>query len=164
MCLLRAASIGLNVSPPHTSGSRRRARRRKSPPRGFRQWRDRRSLSACPNNRRTLVTRDMMLAHHRRQPPFEPAKQIAEPAVAIALPMSLPIFLPEDHHRHAGALQFAREVRPVRLDPPPLARVSVPRRAPIPLIATAAWTSLWVSTPMMILTKLVLLMSKALRK
>src|SRR5450631_2427049 len=35
-----------------------------------------------------LVTRDMMLARHRREPPFEPAKQIAEPAVAIALPMA----------------------------------------------------------------------------
>ena len=74
----------------------------------------------------------MMLAHHRRQPPFEPAKQIAEPAVAIALPMGLPIFLPEDHHRHAGALQLACEVRPVRLDPPPLSsRYFSPAKQPL---------------------------------
>lgn len=55
------------------------------------------------------------------EPPFEPAQQIAEAAVAIAFRMDLPVFRPEDHHRDAQALQFARQIRPVRLDPPPLA-------------------------------------------
>jgi hypothetical protein len=68
-----------------------------------------------------LFPSDVVLAHHRRQPPFEPAKQIAEAAVAVSLGMDFPIFLPEDHHCDAGALEFARQIRPVRLDPQPLA-------------------------------------------
>ena len=64
----------------------------------------------------------MMLAHHRRQPPLEPAQQVAVPAVAVALGMGLPIFLPEDRHRDAGALQFARQGSPVRLRASALAR------------------------------------------
>jgi hypothetical protein len=62
-----------------------------------------------------------MLAHHRRQSPLEPAKQIAEAAVAVALGMDLSVFLPEDRHRHARTLQLARQGRPVRFGPPPLA-------------------------------------------
>jgi hypothetical protein len=31
------------------------------------------------------------------------------------------VFLPEDGHRDARTLQLARQRRPVRLDPPPLA-------------------------------------------
>ena len=69
-----------------------------------------------------LFSGDMVLAHHWRQPSFEPAKQIAETAVAIALGMDLSVFLPKDHHRHAGSFQLARQGRPVRLDSPPLAR------------------------------------------
>jgi hypothetical protein len=69
-----------------------------------------------------LFSGDMVLAHHRRQPSFEPAKQIAETAVAIALAMDLSVFFPEDHHRHAGSFQLARQFRPLRLDSPPLAR------------------------------------------
>src|SRR5271155_94400 len=68
-----------------------------------------------------LFAGDMMLAHHRAQPSLEPAKQIAEPAVAVTLLVDLPIFLPKDHHRHAGPLQLARQGRPIRLDPTPLA-------------------------------------------
>ena len=68
-----------------------------------------------------LVAGHMVLAHHRRQPPLEPAQQIAEPAVAVALGMDLSVFLPQDHHRHAGPLQLARQGRPVRLDAAPLA-------------------------------------------
>ena len=45
--------LSASRSPRHRSGSRRRARRRKSPPRGFRPWWDRRCRSACPNSRRT---------------------------------------------------------------------------------------------------------------
>jgi len=49
----------------------------------------------------------VVLAHHRAQPTLEAAKQVAEPAVAIAVPVDLPIFLPKDHpHRlirvHSG--------------------------------------------------------------
>src|SRR6202522_4294258 len=65
-----------------------------------------------------LFSGDVVLAHHRAQPSLEPAKQIAEPAVAVALVVDLPIFLPKDHHRHAGPLQLARQGRPIRLDPP----------------------------------------------
>src|SRR5271168_4901784 len=68
-----------------------------------------------------LLSGDMMLAHHRAQPALEPAKQIAEPTVAVTLLVDLPIFLPKDHHRHAGPLQLARQARPIRLDPTPLA-------------------------------------------
>ena len=68
-----------------------------------------------------LLPGDMVLAHHRRQPSLEAAKQIAEPAVAVALGMDLSVFLPEDRHRDARTLQLARQGRPVRLDPPPLA-------------------------------------------
>ena len=68
-----------------------------------------------------LFSGDVVLAHHRAQPSLEPAKQIAEPAVAVALLVDLPIFLPQDHHRHARPLQLARQGRPIRLDPTPLA-------------------------------------------
>ena len=64
----------------------------------------------------------MVLAHHRRQSPLEPAQQIAEPAVAVAVRLDLAVFLPEDHHRHARPLQLARQSRPVRFHPPTLAR------------------------------------------
>ena len=68
-----------------------------------------------------LFPGDMVLAHHRSQPPFEPTKQIAEAAVAVTFRMGLSVFLPEDRHRDARTLQLARQGRPVRLDPPPLA-------------------------------------------
>src|SRR5271165_5145977 len=42
-------------------------------------------------------------------------------AVAVAFRIGLSVFLPEDHHRDAGTLQLARQGRPVRFDPPPLA-------------------------------------------
>ena len=38
---------------------------------------------------------DMVLAHHRRQPPGPPAIQIAEPAVTVSFRMSAPVFLPQ---------------------------------------------------------------------
>ncbi|HXZ17476.1 MAG TPA: hypothetical protein VEH77_16205 [Roseiarcus sp.] len=66
-----------------------------------------------------LLAGDVMLAHHRRQTALEAAQEIAEPAVAVAVGMGLPVFLPQDRHRHAGAFQLARQRRPVRLDPPP---------------------------------------------
>ena len=68
-----------------------------------------------------LLPGDVVLAHHRGQPPFETAKQIAEAAVAVTLRMDLSIFLPEDRHRDARTLELARQGRPVRLGPPPLA-------------------------------------------
>ena len=34
---------------------------------------------------------------------------------------------PKDHHRHAGPLQLARQGRPIRLDPTPLAGLELPR-------------------------------------
>ena len=68
-----------------------------------------------------LLPGDVVLAHHGGQPPFETAKQIAEAAVAVTLRMDLSVFLPEDRHRDARTLQLARQGRPVRLGPPPLA-------------------------------------------
>ena len=65
----------------------------------------------------------MVLAHHRAQPSLEPAKQIAEAAVAVTVLVDLPIFLPQNHHRHARPLQLARQGRPVRFDPSSLARL-----------------------------------------
>jgi hypothetical protein len=41
-----------------------------------------------------LFSGDVMLPHHRRQPSFESAKQVAEPAVAVALLVDRPVFLP----------------------------------------------------------------------
>jgi hypothetical protein len=43
-----------------------------------------------------LVAGDMVLPHHRRQPPLEAAEQIAEAAVAISFRMRRPVFLPQD--------------------------------------------------------------------
>jgi hypothetical protein len=40
-----------------------------------------------------LLSGDVVLPHHRAQPPLEAAQQIAEPAVAVALLVDLPIFL-----------------------------------------------------------------------
>ena len=60
-----------------------------------------------------------MLAHHRRQPPFESTQQITEATVAVGLGLDLLVFLPEDRHRDARTLELARQGRPVRLDPPP---------------------------------------------
>ena len=68
-----------------------------------------------------LFPGDMVLAHHRSQPPFESTKQIAEAAVAVAFRVGLSVFLPEDRHRDARTLQLTRQGRPVRPDPPPLA-------------------------------------------
>ena len=68
-----------------------------------------------------LFSGDMVLAHHRRQPSLEPAQEVAEPAVAVAVGMGLSIFLPQDRHRHARPLQLARQRHPVRLDASPLA-------------------------------------------
>src|SRR5271156_6603168 len=61
-----------------------------------------------------LFAGDVVLAHHRTQPSLKTAKQIAEPAIAVALLIDLPIFLPQNHHRHAGPLQLARQSGSVR--------------------------------------------------
>jgi hypothetical protein len=68
-----------------------------------------------------LFSGDVMLAHHRRQPSFEPAQQITEPTISVAILVDRPIFLPQNHHRHAGPFQLARQRRPVRLGSSPLA-------------------------------------------
>ena len=75
-----------------------------------------------------LLPGDVVLAHHRRQPPFEPAKQIAEPAVAVALGMDLSVFLPEDRSssRQAASARAPRPPSPVR---PAAAGRSQSRRA-----------------------------------
>src|ERR1700724_154404 len=57
----------------------------------------------------------MMLAHHRGNPPFELAEQIAEPAVAVTVRLGLPIFLTQHHQAHARALELARQRSPIRL-------------------------------------------------
>jgi hypothetical protein len=74
------------------------------------------------------VAGDVTLPHHRRQPPLEAAKKIAEPAVAIALGVNIPTFLPQDHQIDPRALHLPRLLRPVRLDPTPLARLEAGAR------------------------------------
>ena len=61
-----------------------------------------------------LVASHMMLAHHRRKPPFELAEQITKPAVAVTARLGLPIFFPQHHQAHAGAFQLARQRCPIR--------------------------------------------------
>ena len=68
-----------------------------------------------------LLPGDVVLAHNGSQPPFEPTQQITEATVAVALGMDLSVFFPEDRHRHPRTLQLARQGRPVRFGPPPLA-------------------------------------------
>jgi hypothetical protein len=68
-----------------------------------------------------LFSGDVMLAHHRRQPSFEPAKQVAEATISVALWVDRPVFLPEDHYRHAGPFQLAPQGCPVRLGSSPSA-------------------------------------------
>jgi hypothetical protein len=75
-----------------------------------------------------LVAGDMMLAHYRRQPPFEAAQQIAESRIPVPVETALPVFLPQDRHRDPGPFQLARQRRPVRLGAPSHAR----RRARAP--------------------------------
>ena len=58
---------------------------------------------------------DMVLAHHRCQPPVPAAMQIAEAAVAVALWMNGAIFLPQQRQRHARPLELTVDRRPVRL-------------------------------------------------
>ena len=66
-----------------------------------------------------FVARDMVLAHGRRQSALELAEQVAEPATAVSTGLALAVFLPQRHQRHAGPHKFARNHRPVRLDPAP---------------------------------------------
>ena len=65
-----------------------------------------------------LVAGGVVLAHHRRQAPLELPEQVAEPRVAVAIRMPVPVFLPQHHQIDAGPLQFARQGRPIRLRPP----------------------------------------------
>ena len=65
-----------------------------------------------------LVAGGVVLAHHRRQAPLELPEQVAEPGVAVAIRVPVPVFLPQHHQIDAGALQFARQSRPIRLGPP----------------------------------------------
>ena len=51
--------------------------------------------------------------------PHKPSRNIT--AVAVTFRVGLSVFLPEDRHRDARTLQLARQGRPVRPDPPPLA-------------------------------------------
>ena len=69
-----------------------------------------------------LVAGRMVLAHHRREAPFELAEQIAEPAVAVPVRVGVPVLLPQHHQIDAGPLQLARKRSPIRLDPPAQAR------------------------------------------
>ncbi len=95
-----------------------------------------------------LVAGDMVLPHRRRQPPLEAAKQIAEPAVAVAAGMDRAIFFPQDQQGDARLLQLDDQLGPVRLRAPPHAlldpgRVEQPasqghRRSARPAAASSA--------------------------
>ncbi len=108
-----------STSALHRGDSRPPSTPTKISARGFRRLTDRRCRSACPNSSRTPFPR----RHDggASQPPFESTKQIAEAAVAVTLGIGVSVFLPEDRHRDAGTLQLARQGRPARRDPPPLA-------------------------------------------
>jgi hypothetical protein len=56
----------------------------------------------------------MGLPHGRRDPvaPFD--VEIAEPAVAVAVGMKAPVFLPQQRQRHAAATQLGMDMRPLR--------------------------------------------------
>ncbi|WP_245485559.1 hypothetical protein [Mesorhizobium sp. M5C.F.Ca.IN.020.29.1.1] len=63
----------------------------------------------------------MFLAHRRRKPLFEAAKELAEPAIAISVGMTSSILLPQDEERDAWLLELDGKIGPVRLCAPPRA-------------------------------------------
>ena len=67
-----------------------------------------------------LLAGDMGLPHGRRQPPLPGAKQLAEPAVAVALGVGGAMLLPHELQRYARPLQLAMDRRPVGLCAPRL--------------------------------------------
>src|SRR3954468_6860828 len=78
---------------------------------------------AVQSNRATsvdehFVAGGMVLAHHRREAPFELAEQVAKPAVAIPIRVGVSVLLPQHRQIDPGPLQFARERSPIWLDPP----------------------------------------------
>src|SRR3954463_8524051 len=64
----------------------------------------------------------MVLAHHRRETPFKPAEEIAEPTIAVTVRVGVPVLVPQHHQVDAGPLQLARKPSPIPLDPPPQPR------------------------------------------
>ncbi len=65
-----------------------------------------------------LVAGGMVLAHHRGEPALELPVEIAEPGVAVAVRMGLPVLLPEHHQVDPGAAHLPDQARPVRLGQP----------------------------------------------
>lgn len=69
------------------------------------------------------LTRRVALPHDRRQPRRPHTVVLAEGGIAVAIRMPTPVLLPQQRQRHARALQFTVDHRPVRLGKlPPLQR------------------------------------------
>jgi hypothetical protein len=60
-----------------------------------------------------LVASSVFLAHRRRKPLLEAAKEFAEATVAITVGMGSSIFFPEDKQRDTGLLEFNGKIGPV---------------------------------------------------
>ena len=55
------------------------------------------------------------MAKARARTPLKGPERGAEPSIRVAIRMALAIFLPQQGQRHALALKFGRDIRPVRL-------------------------------------------------
>ena len=69
-----------------------------------------------------LLAGGMVLAHRHRQIGRPAPVEIAEAAIAIAVRVTLDIFVPQDLKRHMLALQLTMDMGPVRLDAATMAR------------------------------------------
>jgi hypothetical protein len=61
-----------------------------------------------------LVARHMRLPHRRCEAPSPFAVKLAEAGISVALDMLSAMLLPQDHQRHAAALEFLVNLRPFR--------------------------------------------------
>jgi hypothetical protein len=116
--LAPVSRAGSGSSWPRRRCSRRRpARRQRSAPGRSRRCAGRRSERSCRNSRRTLLAGGVVLPHGRRQPMFELAVELAEPAVAVAVGVCRAVFLPQHGRIDPGALHLADQRGPIGLDP-----------------------------------------------
>ena len=69
-----------------------------------------------------LVAGEVGLAHGQRHAAAPGGVEVAEPAVAVALGVLGPVFLPQQQQRHPGAAQLGMDPRPVGLRPQRLPR------------------------------------------
>jgi hypothetical protein len=65
-----------------------------------------------------LLAGEVVLPHYRRQPTFELAVELTEPAVTVAAGVCRAVFLPQHGQIDPGPLYLADQRGPVGLDPP----------------------------------------------